>query len=538
MRAVADPVKQAEETGFATDLSLHEVIEAECDQQAEDQNNVKLRIDRTTGLVADPSTQNHEKIEQQDCKGRGGMGASQADEHVVQVRLVGMERGLALQDAGRHHTQRIENRNRQHRQCKGHKSQILLGMHHVLGVVLQQPHDEYRHDDAHHERPAVSDEHLRRLAEDIVEEERNERPCGYGRQNSHDRIVGQPEHHPELDTRHDAVARRKPVHTVDQVDGIDDAYGSEHRQRDGDTTGNLSKTPKPVKIIQHVTSDKDQQQDGADLDQKAQCRGEVEDIIERPGIEHDHHGDHYNEQVRTVAGDTGAPQSDHRTEKHGNAAQNGNRLALKFPGIGIIHDVLVEGNGNQSRVNPANAQNRNQRGNEIQHIWGYLLIGIIEGNDCTQTVGPTTAATTARRDGFTDLLPRSNRMPRIEAVSQPTVVIVKTPDELQLTFFRIRLLAPRIDGCVRMIPTDATVRAAIERNQQQRTRLFGADQRQDAANHTYQSVELLLLSKNRIGRKQHRVKFAAHDVTLQLQTAVLLQRLPGQPPIRIRHPLR
>lgn len=121
-------------------------------------------------------------------------------------------------------------------------------------------------------------------------------------------------------------------------------------------------------------------------------------------------------------------------------------------------------------------------------------------------------------------------------MSQPTIIIVKTPDELQLALFRIPLLTPRIDGAMRMIPADATVRATIERNQQQRTRLFGADQRQDAADRTYQTVELLLLPQNRIGRKQHRVKFATHDVALQLQTAVLPQRLPGQLPIRVRHP--
>lgn len=268
MRAVADPMQQMQKTGFATDLPLHEVIETECDQQAEGQNNVKLRIDRTTGLVADPSAQDHEGIEHQDCKRRGGMGASQADEHVVQVCLVGMKRGLALQDAGRHHTQRIEDRNRQHRQRKGHKPQILLGMHHVLSVVLQQPHDEYRHDDAHHERTAVPDEHLRCLAEDIVKEKRNERSCGYGCQNGHDRIVGQPEHHPELDARHDAVTRRKSVHAVDQVDGIDDAHGGKDRQRDGDFTGNLTESPQSVEIIQCVASDEDQQQDGANLHQK------------------------------------------------------------------------------------------------------------------------------------------------------------------------------------------------------------------------------------------------------------------------------
>lgn len=375
MRAVADPMQQMQKTGFATDLPLHEIIETECDQQAEGQNNVKLRIDRTTGLVADPSAQDHEGIEHQDCKRRGGMGASQADEHVVQVRLVGMKRGLALQDAGRHHTQRIEDRNRQHRQRKGHKPQILLGMHHVLGVVLQQPHDEYRHDDAHHERTAVPDEHLRCLAKDIVKEKRNERSCGYGCQNGHDRIVGQPEHHPELDARHDAVTRRKSVHAVDQVDGIDDAHGGKDRQRDGDFTGNLTESPQSVEIIQCVASDEDQQQDGANLHQKAQRRGEVEDVIERPGIEHDHHGDHHDEQIRTVAGNTGAPQSDHRSEKHGDTAKNGDRLALEFPGIGIIHDVFVKGNGDQSRMDPANAQNRNQRGDKIQHTWGYLFDG-------------------------------------------------------------------------------------------------------------------------------------------------------------------
>ena len=62
-------------------------------------------------------------------------------------------------------------------------------------------------------------------------------------------------------------------------------------------------------------------------------------------------------------------------KKYGDTTQYRHRLALEFPGIGIVHDILGEGNSDQSRVDPAYAQHRNQRGNEVQHIKGYLSDG-------------------------------------------------------------------------------------------------------------------------------------------------------------------
>lgn len=101
------------------------------------------------------------------------MRASQAGEHVVQVRLVWVERRLALQDACRHHAKRIKDGNRQDRQRKGNQSDICSIINLAHRAVAQDPDHKDRHDDTHDQRPAVTDEHLRTLPENVVEEERN-----------------------------------------------------------------------------------------------------------------------------------------------------------------------------------------------------------------------------------------------------------------------------------------------------------------------------------------------------------------------------
>lgn len=67
------------------------------------------------------------------------MRASQADEHVVQVRLVRVERRLAFQDACRHHAEYIEDRDGQDRQHVGigggRPLQVLHRLVRKVGIV-------------------------------------------------------------------------------------------------------------------------------------------------------------------------------------------------------------------------------------------------------------------------------------------------------------------------------------------------------------------------------------------------------------------
>lgn len=214
-----------------------------------------MDINRATGHVAEPPAQHHEEIQDQNRKGRRGMRASQANEHMMQVRLVRVERRLAFQDARRHHAECIEDRNGQNRQRKGNQSDIYSIINLAHRAVAQDPDHKDRHDNTHDQRPAVTDEHLRTLPENVVEEERNQRSGSHDGQHTHRPIPHVPEHHTEEKARQDAVARREAVYPVNQVDGIDDAHGGKDRQRNGYSLRNLIEPPQSVEVIQGVSSD-------------------------------------------------------------------------------------------------------------------------------------------------------------------------------------------------------------------------------------------------------------------------------------------
>lgn len=367
VRAVADPTEQADEFRLVTDVPLHEIVEPHGNQKRRQDHHVQLHINRASGQVAEPSTQDDKQIEQQNGQRRGGMRAPQADEHMMQVRLVGMERGFVLQDARRHHAKRIEDRYSQDSQHEGNQPDILRIVDFAESAVRQRPHDEHRNDNTHDERSAIPDEHLRTLAEEIVEKERNQRPRRHHGQHGHHPISDTPEHPAEEETRQDAIARRKAIHAVDQIDAVDNSNGSHDRQRHGQILWDLMNTPQPVKVIQTVPSDVDQQQHRENLNQETQPRRKIENIIQRAGIEHDHHRHNDDEQFRAVADQAGTPQSDDRAEKDSDTSQYGDRFALQFPRIGIIDDIFVQSDPHQTRMNPANTQQGDQKGSNVQH---------------------------------------------------------------------------------------------------------------------------------------------------------------------------
>ena len=167
----------------------------------------------------------------------------QRDEHVVQVGLVGPERRRAPQYPREHDPQRIENRNAQDCQRKGNQSHLGTHISSARRTAAQRFDDEDRDDDSHDKRSAVADEHFRGLAENIVQKKRNQRADRNDGQNRHFHIARQVEQRSEHRTGRNAVTRRKPVDTVDQVDGIDNAHRRNDRQRNSDPAGKHPHTP-------------------------------------------------------------------------------------------------------------------------------------------------------------------------------------------------------------------------------------------------------------------------------------------------------
>ena len=94
---------------------------------------------------------------------------SEVDKHMMQVCLIGTERGGPFQYARRHHPQRIEYGNRQYRQRERHQSYVRIHIGSDPRPVLQDRDYKNRHDNAHDKRSAVTDEHFRRFAENIMQ---------------------------------------------------------------------------------------------------------------------------------------------------------------------------------------------------------------------------------------------------------------------------------------------------------------------------------------------------------------------------------
>ena len=81
---------------------------------------------------------------------------------------------------------------------------------------------------------------------------------------------------------------------------------------------------------------------------------------------------HDDEQLGAVVPESGAAQTDDRAEEDGDASQHGDRLALQLARVGVVDDVLVEGNLDQQRMNPPDAQQGNQERENEWHKYVYL----------------------------------------------------------------------------------------------------------------------------------------------------------------------
>ena len=91
VRAVTNAVEDEHQMRLVADVPLHKVIKSERYQDAQHQHDIQLYVDRAARHVADPPAQHHKEVQRHDRKRRRGMRAAQADEHVMQVRLIGMK---------------------------------------------------------------------------------------------------------------------------------------------------------------------------------------------------------------------------------------------------------------------------------------------------------------------------------------------------------------------------------------------------------------------------------------------------------------
>lgn len=137
MGFVAQPPHRPHESRIAADMPLHEMVETGSDQQAYGNNRIQLDGDRKARSFQRPPAQHDKHIHPQNSQCRRHMGASEVDKHMLQVCLIGTERGGPFQYARRHHPQRIEYGNRQYRQRERHQSYVRIHIGSDPRPVLQ-----------------------------------------------------------------------------------------------------------------------------------------------------------------------------------------------------------------------------------------------------------------------------------------------------------------------------------------------------------------------------------------------------------------
>ena len=120
-----------------------------------------------------------------------------------------------------------------------------------------------------------------------------------------------------------------------------------------------------------------------------------------------------------------------------------------------------------------------------------------------------------------------NMRPSLAVVAEQPVEIREKADQLGLALFRTGFRPPGVDQRMGLAVVLTIVRAAVERDEQQRPRLFGPHSREHLLDGPELLFTLRLLAEDRVGRQQQRVELAAHDVAFELQTAVLSHDFGG-----------
>lgn len=348
--------------GRAVLQELESAVDARREEQGQPDDEVELRFGRGAEVSGQHPCEDDQEVEREDDDRRDDVRAAQLDEKMVEMGLVRMERRAPLEHARGHDAQRVEDGDRKHGEREGYR-RVAASVEQVRNPFgLDDTHDEDRHGDAHQQRAAVSDEHLGSSAEDVVQEKGKQRSGRRQSQNAHRaRGAVQREDGAENQTRHDAVARRKAVHAVDQIESIDDADAGEDRKRYVFRRRKRMDVPQAAEVVETVMPDEDEQADREDLHDEARRRTQIENVVHRTRVEHDHHGGESHQQRRTVCETVGAGYAEEDAEIDDDASENGDRFFLEFAGVGIVHDLLHLRDLHDARMHEGRGCERNQK---------------------------------------------------------------------------------------------------------------------------------------------------------------------------------
>lgn len=125
MSLAAERLEEAVELPAASAGDVGKFVESECHHKAEDDHDVELHVDRCSDKIDDEPGEDHKDVEEDHAEGRAKMRESQADEHMVEVVLVGAERRPAVSDTYAHHSESVEDRYGKYREGERHKSETV-----------------------------------------------------------------------------------------------------------------------------------------------------------------------------------------------------------------------------------------------------------------------------------------------------------------------------------------------------------------------------------------------------------------------------
>lgn len=221
------------ETTIRKTMVIHlsdRIIEANSIEESDAEHNEELSRRSHTKQVNHEPAGNHQYIDENDRYSGADMRKTYLDKKMVQMTLVGTERRYTLKDSAYHHPQRVENRHTQHTQTEGYHTYSRMMPLNQRGIVYQS-HTEDTHQHTHHQRTGISDKHLAFKSEHIVKEERDKRTCREGSHSRHCAFEGRTEHQSEAQTGEDTISTAETIHTIYQIDGIDDSATGDKGQR-------------------------------------------------------------------------------------------------------------------------------------------------------------------------------------------------------------------------------------------------------------------------------------------------------------------
>ena len=238
---------------------------------------------------------------------------------------------MSFHDAAEHNAKRVANGYGKNGEGESNDAELMpFHITHPLVVVVRTEHldDVPGHEDAHGHGACIANEHLRCLAEDVVDEEGNECACEDKGEHGVRVVVCLDHSDAEHDAEGDAESAGEAVHTVNHVHGVNDAYSGKDGKGHGNVPRERLDAPKSVEAVDAGAAAVDDAEDGEHFDDDAVAGREVDDVIDGAYIEHHAHGEDDGEDVAVVADDGGEKRAADDAEEDGNASHYRDGLFL------------------------------------------------------------------------------------------------------------------------------------------------------------------------------------------------------------------